>query len=156
MTPMAGARLTKVLHWSRSMRALAACMAPDGPVGRALTSLEAMEALGGLLAATADPQHDRARRLAPDAKGDPVALLAGARSLRFYLPIEPVQPFEVEATIVPDEGELALVQVEARRPNGERAARGELRFLVVPPVGEHLREGQARDALKKSLAPQSW
>lgn len=153
---MSGARLTKVLHWSRGQRALAAGVSADGPVGRALTSLEAMEALGGLLAATADPQAERAKRLAPDNKLDPVALLASARSLRFYLPIEPSQPFEVEATIVPDEGELALVQVEARRPNGERAARGELRFLIVPPVGEHTREGKARDALKKSLGPTAW
>ncbi|MEZ0229706.1 MAG: hotdog fold domain-containing protein, partial [Planctomycetota bacterium] len=98
----------------------------------------------------------RAKRLSPSNKEEPVALLAAARSLRFYLPIEPSHPFEVEATIVPDEGELALVQVEARRPNGERAARGELRFLVVPPVGEHAREGRARDALRKSLGPTSW
>ncbi len=153
---MADVKLTKVLHWSRGQRALAAGVAPDGPVGRALTALEAMEALGSLLAATADPQNERARRLSPDIKSEPVALLAAARSLRFYLPIEPGQPFEVDATVVPDEGELALVQVEARRPNGERAARGELRFLVVPAVGEHAREAKARDALRKSLGPTNW
>jgi hypothetical protein len=145
-----------MLHWSRGARALATGVALDGPVGRALTALEAMEALGGLLAATADPQHERARRLAPDSRGDPVALLASARSLRFYLPIEPGQPFEVEATVIPDDGELALIQVEARRPNGERAARGELRFLIVPAVGEHLRDGQARDALRKDLGSVRW
>jgi hypothetical protein len=150
------AKLTKVLHWSRGMRALATGVAPEGIAGKPLTGLEAMEMLGGLLAATAEPQFDRAKRLAPEAKGDPVALLAAARSLRFYLPIEPGQPFEVEATVVPDEGELALVQVEARRPNGERAARGELRFLIVPPIGEHLREAKARDALRKTLAPCDW
>src|SRR4051812_26588370 len=117
---MSNVRLTKVLHWSRGQRALATGVAPEGSVGKALTALEAMESLGSLLAATADPQSERARRLAPENHLEPVGLLAAARSLRFYLPIEPGQPFEVEATVVPDEGELALVQVEARRPNGER------------------------------------
>src|SRR5437763_16590600 len=98
---MSGARLTRVLHWSRGVRALATAVAPDGTVGRPLTALEAMEMLAGLLASTADPQYDRAKRLAAESKGDPVALLAAARSLRFYLPIEPAQPFEIEATVVP-------------------------------------------------------
>jgi 3-hydroxymyristoyl/3-hydroxydecanoyl-(acyl carrier protein) dehydratase len=153
---MPGVRLTKVLQWQRGVSALATGVAPEGPVGRALTALDAMDQLGGLLAATADPQAERARRLAPTARSSPVALLASARSLRFYLPIEPGQPFEVEATIVPDEGELALVQIEARRPNGERAARGELRFLIVPATGEHRKDGQARDALQKVLGPTAW
>jgi hypothetical protein len=153
---MGDVRLTKILHWSSGQRALATGVSAEGPVGRALTALEAMEALASLLAATADPQSERARRLASESKRDPVGLLAAARSLRFYLPIEPGQPLEVEATVVPDDGELVLVQVEARRPNGERAARGELRFLVVPAVGEHEREGKARDALRKSLGSVDW
>ncbi|HZU98469.1 MAG TPA: hypothetical protein VFF73_17320 [Planctomycetota bacterium] len=153
---MTEARLTRVLHWTHGVRGLASGMAPQGGIARAIHAFEAMEALGGLVAATADPQYDRAKRLSPGTGGDPVALLAGARSLRFYLSLEPGQPFEVEATVVPDEGELALVQCEVRRANGERAARGELRFLVVPPVGEHLRDAHARDALRSSLGPTDW
>jgi hypothetical protein len=133
------------------MRAIAQGEAPAGGAPRALLALEAMEALASLLAITAEPQAERSRRLAPARTIEPVALLAAARTLRFYLPIEPGTTFEVEVTLIPEEGELVVAQCEARRPDGDRAARGELRFLLVPGAGEHAREARARDALRASL-----
>lgn len=144
------ARLVEVIQWVPGMRAIAYAQAPSTPAPRPLTGLDAMEALAGLLAATAEPQADRARRLASDGS-EPVALLAAARSMRIYLPLEPGLRFEVEATLVPEEGELVVVQTEARREDGDRAARAELRFLLVPGTGEHAREARERDGLRASL-----
>ena len=148
--------IERVVHYTRGVRALVQAKAPPGGGPKPLTALDGMEALARLLACTAEPQAERARRMAPSVAGDPVALLAAARALRFYLPVEPGGLYEVEATIVPDEGELAVVQVEARRENGERAARGELRYLLVPGAGEHVRDSKDRDAVRARLGPGPW
>jgi hypothetical protein len=149
-------RLLEIVQWVRGLRALGRGVAEESDSPRALAALEAMEQLGGLVAATAQPQAERARRLAPDIAGEPVALLAAARALRFYLPLEPGTEFEIDATLVPEEGELAVVTCEVRRPNGDRVARGELRFLLVPGTGEHAREAKTRDKLRASLGVTNW
>lgn len=153
---MAGTRLVELVAWQPRSRAVARAIAADGPAPCALAAFESLELLGGLLAATAEPQAARARHMAPDLASDPVALLAASRSLRFYLPLEPGSAFEVEATLLPDAGELVVVQAEARCPNGDRSARGELRFLLVPGAGEHAREARARDAVRAGLAGGPW
>lgn len=153
---LASARLTKILHWSKGEHALAECVSPASDLPRPFTALEGMEALGGLLALTSVVHFDQARRLAPDAREDPVPLIAGARSLRFYLPVQPRGTFEVDATVIPEEGELVVITAEARLASGERVAKGELRFLLVPGAGEHAATSRAQKALRESLGFGAW
>lgn len=160
-TPFAAAsleepHLTKILHWVRGERALASALAGRSSVPRPLAALEAAEKLAGLLASTSPNHAERVRRLAPQAKEDPIPLVAAARSLRFYLPLEAGDTFELEATLLADPGDLAVVHFEARLPTGERAATGELRYLLVPASGDHQREVAARAALKAHLDWKAW
>ncbi|MBI3725946.1 hypothetical protein HY251_18620 [bacterium] len=152
----AGARLTKILHWTRGEHALAEAVAASGDLPRPFSALEAMESLAGLLAVTSDAHFEQARRLAPDAREGPVPLIAGARSLRFYLPVQPRTGFEVEATVIPEQGELVVIAVESRLTSGERVAKGELRFLLVPGAGEHAATSRAQQALREGLGYAGW
>lgn len=149
-------RLIKILHWVRGERALATAISGRGPAPRPLAALEVAEKLAGLLASTSPLHAERVRRLAPKAKEDPIPLIAAARSLRFYLPLETGDTFELEATLLADPGDLSVVHFEARLPTGERAATGELRYLLVPASADHQREVEARAALKASLDWQAW
>jgi hypothetical protein len=150
------AYLTKILHWVRGERALATAFVRREPrVPYPLAGLEVAEQLSGLLASTSPAQTERVKRLVPSMTEEPIPLLAAARSLRFYLPLEPGETFEIEAVMLQDGGELASVHFEARLTSGERVATGELRYLLVPPT-DHEREVRARAELKARLAWDNW
>lgn len=153
--PPGPTKLLRVLHWARGEHALAHVEAAGGDLTRPLTALEGMESLAGLLATTSEAHAASVQRLAPETKGA-VPLLAAAKSLRFYLPIPPRATFEVEATVVPEGGELVVVQTEARLTSGERAAKGELRFLLVPGAGEHARAATTLAQLREGLGSFDW
>jgi len=149
-------RMVKVLHWVRGERALATALTPRIDAPRPLAGLEVAEQLSGLLASTSAPHAERVKRLAPSVAEAPIPLLAAARSLRFYLPLEGGEAFELEANLLPDPGDLVVVHFEGRLPTGERALTGELRYLLVPATGDHTREVRAREALKMSLGFKGW
>jgi hypothetical protein len=146
-----GPKLTRLLRWAPGDSALGQANAIEGSSRRALVALEAFERLASLIAATGEPQSQTARRLSPDAKLDPVALLIAVRSARIYLAVESGALIEVECSLANEPGELVVVKGEVRNGAGERVAKAELQYLIVPAAGEHLREAQFREGLRAQL-----
>jgi hypothetical protein len=146
-----GPKLTRLVRWAPGDSALATATAGDGSSKRALVALEAFERLAALIAATAEPQSQEARRLAPDAKLGPVAILLAVRSGRIYLAVEPGASIEIECSLANEPGELVVVKGEVRNGGGERVAKAELQYVILPAAGEHLYEAQIRETIRARL-----
>jgi hypothetical protein len=142
----------RLVRWTPGDCIVARGQIEDGSHRRPLVALEAIERLAAVLASTAEPQLGLARRLMPEAPSEPVGLLTTVRSARVYLALESGSTIEVECTVAREpDAELVLVKGEARNGNGQRAAKAELQYLLVPGAGEHLRDAQLRDATRTKL-----
>jgi hypothetical protein len=146
-----GPKILRLIRWTAGDTAVAQVQMVEGSATRPLVAIEAFERLAALLASTAVPQSDVARRLSPQAPAEPIALLTSVRAARIYLAIAPGSLVDIECQLSPEQAELVVAKGEVRASNGERAAKADLQFLIVPGTGEHLREAQQRDALRKRL-----